>query len=143
VTWTTPRQSAERECHQRGHDRFVEGCSRMLDGDDSDAGLVIALGGPAGQELIDRGIPSSQRYWPRVWAARGLFWEWGDQALPFLIEAADDEQWRVREWVAKITGRHRLVEVLPVVRRLVEDGTPRVRSAALRAVSELSGPRVE
>ncbi|MDT7699632.1 MAG: hypothetical protein QOJ30_1957, partial [Pseudonocardiales bacterium] len=24
----------------------------MLDGDDSDAGLVVALGGPAGQELI-------------------------------------------------------------------------------------------
>jgi hypothetical protein len=71
----------------------------MLDGDDSDAGLVVALGGPAGQELIDLGIPSNQSYWLRVWAARGLFWAWEDQALPFLTDSTtiDDERARLPE----------------------------------------------
>ena len=96
----------------------------MLDGDVSDAGLVVALGGPAAQALIDRGFPINQRYWSRVWAARGLYWVWGDQALPFLIEAADDEQWRVREWVAKIARRHRPAAAANIPIRCGSAGRP-------------------
>jgi hypothetical protein len=141
VWQTTPRQSIEQECRRRGRAAFVSGCSRMLDGDDSDAGLVIALGGPAGQELLDRGIPSNQNYWLRVWAARGLFWAWGDQALPYLTDAADDEQWRVREWVAKIIGRHGLTAAAPLLDRLQDDPVPRVRTAAKRASTALADLR--
>ncbi|MFD5176660.1 HEAT repeat domain-containing protein [Nocardia sp. NPDC058379] len=134
---STPRQSIERECRRRGRPAFVEGCSRMLDGDDSDIGLVVALGGPLGQDLIDRGMPAHQRYWLRVWAGRGLFWVWGDEAFPYLAEAAEDEQWRVREWVAKVIGKHGLTEAKPVLRRLIEDSTPRVSTAARRALCAL------
>jgi HEAT repeat protein len=112
----------------------------MLDGDDSDAGLVIALGGPPGQHLIDRGIPEDLRYWLRVWAGRGLFWVWGDRALPYVLDAAADEHWRVREWVGKIAGKHRLVAAIPVLRRLADDAVPRVRSAAVRALDTFAEP---
>jgi hypothetical protein len=105
----------------------------MLDGDDSDAGLVVALGGPAGQELIDLGIPSNQSYWLRVWAAHGLFWAWEDQALPILTDAAGDERWRVRGWVAKIIGKHGLSAAAPLLDRLQDDSVPRVRTAAQKA----------
>lgn len=68
----TPRQSIEREQIRRGRVDLVRGCCRMLDGDDSDPSLIVALGGPPAQDLIDRGLPAHQRYWLRVWAARGL-----------------------------------------------------------------------
>lgn len=42
--------------------------------------------------LIDKGIPTDQRYWLHVWAGRGLFWVWvwvwGDQALPFVLDGS-------------------------------------------------------
>ena len=109
----------------------------MLDGDDSDPELMVALGGPAALALIERGVPDGQRYWLRVWAARGLFWAWADHALPDLLDAADDEQWRVREWVAKIAGRHGLAQALPAVRQLGDDPVERVRLAARRTVARL------
>ncbi|WAC57931.1 HEAT repeat domain-containing protein [Gordonia sp. SL306] len=133
----TPRQSIERECRLRGRERFVEGCARMLDGDDSDPGLIVALGGPPGASLIDKGIPDDQRYWLRVWAGRGLFWVWDDRALPVVIDAADDEHWRVREWVAKIAGKHGLVSATPTLHLLTRDPTPRVHTAAQRALTAL------
>ncbi|BBY26986.1 HEAT repeat domain-containing protein [Mycolicibacterium sediminis] len=134
---TTPQRSVERECQGRGRIPFAEACCRMLDGDDSDPGLIVALGGPPGQALIDRGLPPHLRYWLRVWAARGLFWAWDDLALPQLIEAGEDEHWRVREWVGKIAGRYALPRTREVLERLVHDDVPRVRTAAVRALGVL------
>ena len=81
--------------------------------------------------------PAGQRYWLRVWAGRGLFWVWEQQALPYVVDAADDEHWRVREWVAKIIGKHRLDETEPVLRGLLDDPVPRVRSAAQQALAAI------
>jgi hypothetical protein len=134
----TPRQSIEQECRRRGRIEFVEACSRMLDGDDSDPGLIVALGGPPGMGLVDRGLPADLNYWLRVWAGRGLFWVWDDLALPSVIAAADDEHWRVREWSAKIAGKHALMAAMPELRLLLDDPVPRVRTAAARAIDELS-----
>ncbi|HZZ49159.1 MAG TPA: HEAT repeat domain-containing protein [Pseudonocardia sp.] len=111
----------------------------MLDGDDSDPSLIVALGGPPAQDLIDRGLPAHQRYWLRVWAARGLLWAWDDEAESMIVNAATDEQWRVRELTAKVVARHHVSRALPAMRLLVEDEIPRVRAAALRAVERLDG----
>ena len=110
----------------------------MLDGDDSDPGLIVALGGAPGQHLIDRGIPEDLRYWLRVWAARGLFWSWRDEAVPYVLAAADDQHWRVREWVGKICGKYGLTEARPVLSDLADDDVARVRTAASRALDVIA-----
>ncbi|AZG44499.1 HEAT repeat domain-containing protein [Gordonia insulae] len=134
----TPRQSIEQECRRRGRLDFVLACSRMLDGDDTDPGLIIALGGPPGMNLVERGLPEDLTYWLRVWAGRGLFWVWDDVAQQSVLDAADDVHWRVREWVAKIAGKHELVDAMPELHRLADDPVARVRTAATRAIIELA-----
>lgn len=130
----TPRQSIELECGRRGRQALVDGCCRLIDGDDFDAGLIVALGGPHAQRLLDSGLPEDQRYWLRVWAARGLLWAWEDSALSALLQAVRDEQWRVREHAAKIVARHGVTAALPAIEALLDDEVPRVRAAARRAL---------
>lgn len=130
----TPRQSIERECARRGKRSVVDGCCLLLDGDDFDAGLIVALGGPHAQRLLDAGLPVEQRYWLRVWAARGLLWVWDDAAVGSLVAAIQDEHWRVRELAAKVVARNGVVTALPAVEALLDDAVPRVRAAALRTV---------
>jgi hypothetical protein len=134
----TPKQSVERECARRGTARVVAGCVSLLRGQAADDALVIALGGPAGQVVLDDGPRESQLYWLRVWGARGLLYAWDDGAAPSVtaavIEALDDEAWRVREMAAKVIARHRLGAALGAVARLRDsDPVPRVRAAAVRA----------
>lgn len=74
----------------------------------------------------------------RVWAARGLLWNWGDDALPAVMAALGDDAWRVREMAAKIVARHELGDGLRIVASLRHDPTPRVRTAAARAVVRLT-----
>lgn len=57
--------------------------------------------------------------------------------MPAIITATTDESWRVREMAAKVIARHLVGEALTAVARLKEDGTPRVRKAANRAVELL------
>jgi hypothetical protein len=114
----------------------------MLDGDDSDPSLIVALGGPRWPSgpRFDRPRPSrSPRYWLRVWPARGLLWAWDDEAESMIVNAATDEQGRVRELTAKVVARHHVSRALRAMRLLVEDEIPRVRAAALRAVERLEG----
>jgi HEAT repeat protein len=132
----TPRQSVEMECARRGRQALVDGCCLLLDGDDFDAGLIVALGGPPAQSLLDSGLPEHQRYWLRVWAARGLLWTWEDSALTALLQATRDEHWRVRELAAKIVARHGITAALPAIEALVDDEVPRVCAAAQRALQK-------
>jgi len=109
----------------------------MLEGRPIDPALVVALGGRPARWAIDGGEPGPA-YWLRVWAARGLFYVWDDQALSALLSALSDEAWRVREMAAKVVARHSLDEALPLLDRLRSDAVPRVRQAAERAIVRLT-----
>lgn len=135
---TTPRQRVEAECARRGRARFVAGCVRLLDGDDSDVRLIQLLGGRTAPWALDPAREEEQRYWFRVWAARGLLWAWDDIALPTLRTALRDEAWRVREMAAKVVARHVVGDLLADVAQLRDDPVARVRAAATRAVERIT-----
>jgi hypothetical protein len=109
----------------------------LINGGDSDAELVLALGGPPARWVVT-GEPSGPPYWLRVWATRGLLWAWDDVALLSLQTALSDDAWRVREMALKVVARHKLDEALPTVVDLQEDPSARVREAALRALARIS-----
>jgi hypothetical protein len=134
----TPRQSIESECGRRGRAAVVDGCTRLLAGADVDERLVVALGGPHARRVLDHGPDSDQRYWLRVWAARGLLWVWDDDGLEAVRDALGDPAWRVREMAAKVVVRHLLGDLLSVVAELRADPVPRVRAVAGRAVAALT-----
>lgn len=137
-TWgQTPRQNIEDECSRRGKDAVVAGCVTLLDGGEVDAELIVALGGPPAYWAVsgERGGPP---YWLRVWAARGLLWNWTDEALPAVMAALRDDAWRVREMAAKVVARHQLGDALAIVADLRDDPNPRVRTAASRALVRLT-----
>ena len=116
---------------------MVSGCVRLIRGDYSDAGLIMALGGPGASRLLD-GRPHADDYWFRVWGIRGLLWAWDDSAADAVIIAMGDASWRVRELAAKVIARHLLGDALAAVADLLEDPVPRVRTAAHRAISVLT-----
>jgi HEAT repeat protein len=134
----SPRESIERECSRRGRDEVVAGCVALLEGHAADPDLVHALGGPAAGWVLGAGSDDSG-YWCRVWAARGLLWEWDDVALPAVVAALGDEVWRVREMALKVVARHRLEDALTDVAKMQDDPVQRVRAAARRALARLSG----
>ncbi len=130
----TPRQSVAAECARRGRAAVVGGCIDLLQGQDTDDALLIALAGPAAQAVLDGSAGGKAGYWPRVWAARGLLHAWDDRATAVIIQATADDAWRVREMAAKVIARHRVADALPAVSQLRTDPVPRVRAAAERAV---------
>lgn len=129
----TPRESIEAECARRGHSAVVVGCIDLLRGGNADPAFVLALGGPPARWVVT-GEPSGPEYWLRVWAARGLLWAWDDAAQPAIVDALNDDAWRVREMAAKVVARHQLGDALSVVADLRHDPVQRVRAAAHRAV---------
>ena len=133
----SPRESIEQECDRRGKREVIAGCVELLNDGDTDPELIFALGGPPARWAVT-GEAAGPAYWLRVWAARGLLWAWDDVAVPSVIEALDDEAWRVREMALKVVARHRLDEALTAVSRLQEDPVPRVRAAATRALVRVS-----
>jgi HEAT repeat protein len=134
----TPKESVERECARRGRRAVVDGCVDLLSGRDADADLIVALGGrPA--RWAKTGEASGPAYWLKVWAARGLLWNWDEVAVPTVLSALDDEAWRVREMALKVVARHRIHDGVAVVTRLEKDQSARVRSAAARARARLDG----
>ena len=130
----TPKQSIELECARRGQPQLVSGCVALLRRQEVDDDLVVALGGPGARTVLDSGPKSAHVYWLRVWGARGLLHVYADQAEGPVIEALDDEHWRVREMAAKVIARYRIGAALAVVAELRDDPVPRVRIAADRAV---------
>ena len=116
----------------------MAGCVALLAGQDTDDELVFALAGPAARMVLDGSSRADQRYWLRVWGARGLLWCWDGEALPAIISALADPSWRVREMAAKVVARHRLGDALTEVAALRDDCVPRVATAALRALATLA-----
>src|SRR3954454_11286272 len=133
----TPRESVEQECARRGKDEVVAGCIELLTGGETDAELIVALGGPPAHWVVS-GEPSGPPYWLRVWAARGLLWAWDDAAYQAVEAALRDDAWRVREMALKVVARHELEDALSAVVDVQEDPVARVRSAASRALMRLS-----
>jgi HEAT repeats len=133
----TPRESIEQECARRGKDAVVAGCIELLGGGESDAELILALGGPPARWVVT-GAPSGPPYWLRVWATRGLLWAWDDAALQSIEVALNDDAWRVREMALKVVARHRLEDTVLTVIELQEDPAARVRAAASRALMRIS-----
>ncbi len=134
----TPWQSIEIECARRGRDQVIDGCVALLRGRDVDDDLIMALGGPNGQNVIHDGPAQRNQYWGRVWGARGLLYVFDERAADAIIMGLSDEHWRVREMAAKVIARHKLGAALTAVAELCDDPVPRVRAASERAVVVLT-----
>lgn len=134
----TPRQRIEAESARRGRERFAAGCARLLEGDDADVPLILQLGGRTAPWALDPERDAEQRYWFRVWAARGLLWAWHESAVPTVRLALRDDTWRVREMAAKVVARHLVGDLLADVAELRDDPVARVRAAATRAVERIT-----
>lgn len=134
----SPRQSIEAECGRRGKDALVRGCIALLRGEAADDELVVALGGPAALTVLAGREGGRTGHWPRVWAARGLLHAWQAEATQVVVQATRDDSWRVREMAAKAIAKHRVDEALDAVLGLRDDPIPRVRTAAARAVRQLT-----
>ena len=133
----TPRQRIEAERARRGSAALAAGCAQLIMGDESDTGLILVLGGPTARWYLSA-PHEDQRYWPRVWATRGLLWSWHDRAYPALTHALQDPAWRVREMAAKVVARHLLGDALSLVDALRIDPVARVRTAATRTLTRLT-----
>lgn len=136
----TPRASIAAACERRGVAAVVDGCIALIRGGDADPALVAALGGPGQERYLD--APEEQRYWLRVWGARGLLWALqtgaDDPRVAAAVEGAlGDGHWRVREMAAKVAARHRIESAQPALAQLLTDENARVRAAAARAVRVL------
>jgi hypothetical protein len=123
----------EIECARRGTAQVVAGCVALLEAQDVDEDLILALGGPGGHRVLDDGPELRNQYWRRVWGARGLLYAWTDEAEGAIVAALADEHWRVREMAAKVVAKRRIGAALDSVAALRDDPVPRVRAAAERA----------
>lgn len=110
----------------------------MLQGDEADPKLILALGGRPARWAAGFDEPPGPAYWLRVWAARGLLWAWDDAASAVVVGALSDEAWRVREMALRVIIRHRLKGALDAVEALQNDPNARVRDAAERAIVKLT-----
>lgn len=131
-----PRESVAQECARRGQRAVVDGCIDLLRERGGDPDLIVALGGPPAR-WAKTGEASGPAYWLKVWAARGLLWNWDEIAIPAVLSVLDDEAWRVREMALKVVARHKVSQAAAVVARLEQDPSARVRSAATRARARL------
>ena len=119
----SPRASIEAACRDRGTEDVIAGCLALVAGGSVDPGLVQSLGGPGAAWYLD--APEHQRYWLRVWGARGLLWAWDDRATRAIVAALGDDAWRVREMAAKVVARHLVDAALTMLLELRHDPVPR------------------
>lgn len=117
---------------------MISGCVDLLEGRDVDDALVVALGGPPAPYVLSGGAGGRHGYWPRSWAARGVFHVWDDRATAAVVRATEDEASRVREMALKVIARHCVDEGMSAALELRNDPVPRVRAAAERAVVRLT-----
>ena len=108
---------------------------RLLRGADIDPLMREVFGDQHSPQWLEREV---NRYWLRVWGARGLLWNWDSLALDAVRTALSDDAWRVREMAAKVVARHLLDDLQPDVTALQHDPVPRVRAAAARALALLA-----
>jgi hypothetical protein len=112
----------------------VCGCIAVLERREFDDALMLALGGPAANQVLAGREGGRGGYWPRVWATRALLYAWEDRATPAVVTATTDDSWRVREMAAKVIAHHRLEDASSAVIGLQNDPVARVQAAAERAI---------
>ena len=133
----TPRERVLDECRRLGTRNVVAQCVGILDGGEIDEVTLLALAGPAAEGVLQGREGGLEGYWPRVWAMRGFLYAWNATAVPVVLNGARDDHWRVREMSAKVVARHQVVEAVAAMEDLKDDPTPRVRTAADRALARL------
>jgi hypothetical protein len=115
----------------------VAGCRALVRGEQADPDLLLVLGGPPARRFLD-GAVHDDKYWLRVWGARGLLWVWDDAATPEVLLALGDDAWRVREMALKVIARQRVGDLVTEVAAARNDPVARVRHAAARALTLLT-----
>jgi len=124
----TPTANARRAVELFGRDLIVDWCEALLSGgagdDEPRYPQLEWLGGTIGWPA----------YWARVWGARGLLHVGPPAHADVVLDALDDESWRVREMSLKVIIRHELDDPSGRVAACVEDLNGRVRAQALRAL---------
>lgn len=121
-----------------GEAAVVGRCADLLRGAELTAepfALAAVLGNLSDPDWLHGGKPPGHDYWARVWAARALRYCWDPTATPAVLAALADEQWRVREQAAKVTGDRELGEAAGALERCCTDEVPRVRAAAAHALA--------
>ncbi|MET0693306.1 MAG: HEAT repeat domain-containing protein [Propionibacteriaceae bacterium] len=138
-----PRDWLAAAAHELGESRVALWCADLItesvDPADPAAPPLESVSSHPGTYYLERAAAGDPEpdYWPRVWGARGLLYVWDDRAEAAVVQGLQDEAWRVREMCAKVV---RLREIGAAGDRLAElcaDDVPRVRVAALRALSRV------
>ncbi|MFE6996934.1 HEAT repeat domain-containing protein [Microbacterium sp. NPDC057659] len=137
-----PRGRALAAAEYLGERELVLWCADLMSGrrvyGAPDAPDAAWLGGAAAEGWgAPARLTTETQYWPRVWAARTLLYVWDDAAIPAVLDGLHDTSWRVREMSLKVALRRDVIQALEPGMRLLDDGTLRVRLAAIRFIGDL------
>lgn len=102
----------------------------LLDGQNEGTDFLLFVGGEHAQGILN-GAPVL--YWPELWGLRALQYVWDDTAIAPVLKAVANPAWRVREMAARVIATRGLPAVDELL-VLAKDATPRVRTAAARAL---------
>jgi HEAT repeat protein len=75
-----------------------------------------------------------QKYWARVWGARGLLYVWSPDAAPPVVAGLADPAWRVAEMCLKVAALRELAEAGDAAVAYTRHELPRVRANAVRTL---------
>lgn len=135
----TPGDRAAAAASALGRKVLAEWCADLLAGrarwgatDRPDIGWIG--GRAAGTWGAPDHLTEETDYWFRVWAARTLLHEWDDACTAEVVAGLGHPAWRVREMCAKVAARWEVAAAADRCLALLDDDTPRVRTAALRAL---------
>src|SRR4051794_37587287 len=134
ATGLSPRQRVELACARHGTSAVADACVRLLAGDDIDPVMREVFGDQHSPHWLESDV---NRYWLRVWGARGLLWNWDPRAVVSLRTALGDEAWRGREMAGQVVAPHLLRQLQPHAGHPLPHPVPRGGAAAPRALAHL------
>lgn len=133
----TPREYVRDACARSGAAEVARRSAALLRGADPAANeaFLRTLGFNGEMEWLLR---EPNPYWARVWGARALRYCWDESAAAAVLAGLHDEAWRVVEHCAVIVADRELADAVPILVELTEHPVPRVRVAAIRALSRVA-----
>ena len=140
----SPRERVRLLMSRIGEQAVATWCAELLSGAvepaDPHRPPIAWLGGRhAVVRLRNAGFAgTSQAYWPRVWAARGLLYAWDPAAELAVVGGLRDSSWRVREMSAKVARRRVIARAESGLATLLDHPVARVRAAAEAALEEIA-----